>query len=239
MLVSSDILGCSHCSSHQTLSRPGKDAVMSSFRGLLCNMILAHHILPAGSVEEVSAAAFSSVVSMGSLPSARRLPDNAVTSVLLCPLQTFTVSLSNSLSFCLFRLYPLFLLRYSEHKLPTPCLLVSICVCLWMRTASATSTTCGSTPCRTCWDTSTPTPSPLNPEARPTSRYAPTCKCSEAPLQVHNSSRAPYGYDMNVNLSGALIETVVFREFDWSKSRTFINRPFPFKILWYVTIGKA
>lgn len=65
----------------------------------------------------------------------------------------------------------------------------SIYACRWMKTGSATSTTCGSTPCRTCWDTSTLTPSPLNPEAPLTSRCAPTCKCSEAPAQVHNRTK--------------------------------------------------
>lgn len=61
---------------------------------------------------------------------------------------------------------------------------LSICVCQWMRMGSATSTTCGSTPCRTCWDTSTPTPSPSSLGALLTSHYAPMYKCSEAPPQV-------------------------------------------------------
>lgn len=52
---------------HQVVQVPGKDAVMSPFCVLLCNMIPAHHILPAGSVEEVSAAASSSGVSPGTL----------------------------------------------------------------------------------------------------------------------------------------------------------------------------
>lgn len=60
----------------------------------------------------------------------------------------------------------------------------SICVCQWMRMDSAMSTTCGSTPCRTCWDTSTPTPSLSSPEDLLTSHYAPMYKCSEAPPQV-------------------------------------------------------
>lgn len=195
-------LGCSHCSSQRTAFRPGKDAVMSSFCVLLCNVILAHHILPAGSVEEVSAAAFSSGVSDGILLSARRLPDNVLTSVLVCLFQMLLrcVSLSNSLSCVFFFLYPRPYFSFTPliHKLSTPlslsclphspCLLpASICVCLWMRTVSATSTTCGSTPCRTCWDTSTPTPSPSNLEAQLTSHYAPMCKCSAAPPQVHNT----------------------------------------------------
>lgn len=62
----------------------------------------------------------------------------------------------------------------------------SICVCRWTRTASATSTTCGSTPCPTCSGTSTRTPSRWSPEALLTSHYAPTSKCSEAPAQVPN-----------------------------------------------------
>lgn len=73
---------------------PGKDAVMSTFCVLLCNMISAHHILPAGSVEEVSSAASSSGVSLGilSLCSHNETPHrNVLTSVLACLFQMFAV----------------------------------------------------------------------------------------------------------------------------------------------------
>lgn len=85
---SQDILGCSHCGSQHTrsCSCPGKDATMSMFCVLLCNMIPAHHILPASSVEEVSAAATSSGVSLGiqSHFSHRGTPHrNVLTSVLV------------------------------------------------------------------------------------------------------------------------------------------------------------
>ncbi len=69
---------------------------MSMFCVLLCNVIPAHHILPAGSVEEVSAAASSSAISLGILSlcshSERRLSDNVLTSVLVRLFQTFTVA---------------------------------------------------------------------------------------------------------------------------------------------------
>lgn len=124
-----DILGCSHCNSQPTMSGPVKDAVMSSFCVLLCNMIPAHHILPAGSVEEVSAAAFSSGVSDGILLSARRLPDNVLTSVLVCLFQMFTVS--HSAILCLsvsFFLYPLCLLHSVDaHTFYSPATFLSPC----------------------------------------------------------------------------------------------------------------
>lgn len=85
---SQDILGCSHCSSQhmRSCSCPGKDAAMSIFCVPLCTMIPAHHILPASSVEEVSAAATSSGVSLGiqSHCSHRQTPHrNVLTSVLV------------------------------------------------------------------------------------------------------------------------------------------------------------
>lgn len=82
---------------------------MSLFCVLLCNIICAHHILPTGSVEEVSAAVSSSGVSCGILLSARRLSDNVLTSVLACLFQMFTVSHSAILCLsvlCLFLSLP-------------------------------------------------------------------------------------------------------------------------------------
>lgn len=63
---------------------------MSTFGVLLCNMILAHYILPASSVEEVSAAASSSGVSLGILWCCFHGSDNVLTSVLVCLLQMFS-----------------------------------------------------------------------------------------------------------------------------------------------------
>lgn len=163
-------------------SGPGKDAAMSMFCVLLCNMIPAHHILPAGGVEEVSAAASSSCVSLGILVAL--LPQRDASQIMSWPLFC-SVSLRCSLSHTAILCLSVFFFFLSPPSLSFS--LPSICACRWTRTGSATSTTCGSTLCRTCWDTSTPTPSPSSLEAQLTSHYAPMYKCSEAPAQVHNT----------------------------------------------------
>lgn len=70
-------------------SCPGKDAVMSMFCVLCCNMTPAHHILPASSAEEVSAAATSSGVGCGICPHRQARRGNVLISVVR---QVFTPS---------------------------------------------------------------------------------------------------------------------------------------------------
>ena len=158
---------------------------MSVFCALSCNMIPAHHILPDSRVEEVSAATVSAGVNLGILS--------------CCPHRNVQPSVLVRLSAHCFSRWCVFFspLTLSPPHSPvfsfSPILNLlppSTCVCQWMTTGSATSTTCGSTPCQTCWGTSTPTPSPSSLEALLTSRYVPMCKCSEAPLQVQNSDES-------------------------------------------------
>lgn len=77
------ILFCSVNSGDCSCSGSGKAAVMSMFYVLLCNMIPAHHILPAGSAEEVSATTSSSGVSLGRSATAISLSNNVLTSILV------------------------------------------------------------------------------------------------------------------------------------------------------------
>lgn len=182
------ILFCSVNSGDCSCSGSGKAAVMSMFYVLLCNMIPAHHILPAGSAEEVSAATSSSGVSLGRSATALSLSNNVLTSILVWFVWLFLMLTVSRTLLCLsffsssFSTSSLYLLMPPTLHLST--LPTSTCVCQLMRMGSATSTTSGSTPYRTCCDTSTPTPSLLNLEAQLTSHYAPMYKCSGAQTQV-------------------------------------------------------